>query len=156
MGKVAFAVQWRELTLSEERQRRQHALTEYVRRLKAAVQPICIILFGSMARGTDRVSSDVDLIVIGDQFPERMFDRLDLVNQLKRGLPVSIDVFPYTVAEFDWRLDDLQVTALEALRDGVALSGEAHLAKLRTKYQTLVQNGLSRTAEAWSFQPISR
>jgi predicted nucleotidyltransferase len=120
------------------------------------VQPACIILFGSVARATDRISSDIDLIVIGNQFPERMFDRLDIVNRLKRGLPVAMDVFPYTIAEFDQMLDDLHVTALEALRDGVALKGEAHLAHLRTKYQTLIQNGLRRTAAAWSSQPASQ
>ena len=155
MGEIASRIQWHELTLSEERQRRQQALTEYVQRLTTAVQPICVILFGSVARGTDRVFSDIDLVVIGNQFPERMLDRLDTVNRLKRGLPVSIDVFPYTAAEFDQMLEDLYVTALEALRDGVALSGEAHLAHLRTKYQTLLQNGLRRTAVAWSSQPTS-
>jgi hypothetical protein len=53
-------------------------------------------------------------------------------------------------------LDELHVTALEALRDGVALCGESHLAKLRTKYQTLVRNGLTRSAEVWSLHPANR
>lgn len=119
------------------------------------MQPTCIILFGSVARGTDRIASDVDLIVISQQLPASLFDRLDMVNRLKRGLPVSIDVFPYTAAEFDRMLEELHVTALEAVRDGVALRGEGHLAELRAKYLILVQRGLSRTAEAWSFQPVN-
>jgi predicted nucleotidyltransferase len=130
-------------------------LTEFVQRLETAVQPTCIILFGSVARGTDRIASDVDLIVISQQLPASLFDRLDMVNRLKRGLPVSIDVFPYTAAEFDRMLEELHVTALEAVRDGVALRGEGHLAELRAKYLILVQRGLSRTAEAWSFQPVN-
>ncbi len=150
MDQTAPALQWRESTLPEERQQRSQALTEYMRRLTAAVQPSCIILFGSVARGTDRISSDIDLIVIGGQLPARMFDRLDTVNRLKRGLPVSMDVFPYTEAEFAQMLDELHVTALEAMHDGVPLLGEAYFAKMRSKYEASIRQGLTRTSTAWS------
>lgn len=41
-------------------------LQEMVRRLVEAIDPDCIILFGSRARGDARPDSDVDLLVIKD------------------------------------------------------------------------------------------
>jgi predicted nucleotidyltransferase len=153
MGSIAHAIQWREPSLVDERQRRAAALKEFTQRLRQTVQPTCVILFGSVARGADRVESDLDLIVIGGQLPAGLFERLDVMSKLKRGLPVAIDAFPYTELEFEQMLDNLHVTALEAMRDGRPLEGEGYFARMRVKFDGLVKRGLSRSRQAWSLPP---
>jgi len=105
-----------------------------------------------MARGTDRVESDVDLVVIGGKLPERIFDRLDVLARLEWGIPVSIDAFPYTEAEFERMLDNLHVTALECIHHGIPLHGEEYFDRLRPKFEAYVARGLRRGKAAWYFE----
>ena len=151
MGTLIAPVQWRETSLAEERQHRQKAIDEFTRRLKEDVRPTCIILFGSAATGRDRIESDLDIVVIGGKLPEKTFDRLDYLARLKRGIPVSIDAFPYTEAEFERMLDDLHVTALDCMREGVPLHGKEYFDRLRPKFEEYVALGLRRDKVAWYF-----
>ena len=42
---------------------------EYSRSVVAAYRPDCVILFGSVARGTQTQDSDIDILVIGGDLP---------------------------------------------------------------------------------------
>jgi predicted nucleotidyltransferase len=53
---------------------------------------------GSVARGDFNVWSDVDLLVVADDLPERVPDRLAAVME---GRPPRIEVIAMTPAEFD-------------------------------------------------------
>jgi len=153
MGTVANAVRWREASLAEERQRRQTAIKEYLQRLQDKVQPTCVVLFGSVAKGTDRVESDLDFVVVGGQLPKRLFDRLDVLAKLKWGIPVSIDVFPYTGSEFEGMLDNQHVTALDCMYEGIPLHGEAYFKRLHARFEELVKQGWHRTKCVWTNTP---
>ena len=56
---------------------------------------ICVILFGSLARGDFTASSDADLLIIlrtsGKRFDERIPDFLP------SGIGLGVDVFPYRI-----------------------------------------------------------
>lgn len=153
MGAIAAAVQWREPSLAEERQRRQKAVDEFTRRLKDNVRPTCIIVFGSVAKGTDRIESDLDIVVIGGTLPARIFDRLDNLARLKRGIPVSIDAFPYTESEFEHMLENKHVTALDCMYEGKPLHGEDFFKRLRVRFDEMAKRGLRRTDCAWLTRP---
>lgn len=77
------------------------------------------ILFGSYARGTADVRSDIDLIIVDDQ-ELRYLDRLDKhFTEISEALSVPVDLFVYTPVELD-RMADRPFIG-RALREGVIL-----------------------------------
>lgn len=72
----------------------------------AAYRPARVIVYGSVARGDERESSDLDLLVLFDGAlpaePRR------LMGEIRRTIsaPIPIDVLVGTVAEFEARKDD--------------------------------------------------
>ena len=154
MRRADTIIQWLEPSLFEERERRRRALTEYTERLKDVIKPTCVILFGSVARGTDKVWSDLDVVVISGNLPEKLFDRLRVVGRLKRGLSASIDAFPYTEAEFERMVESAHLTALDSLHSGIPLHGETYFQKLKVRFNTLVAlQGWRRTDHGWVTTP---
>lgn len=93
-------------------------LGEYLDRLIERVRPKAIILFGSRARGEEDRFSDYDLLVISDELPADLWQRLDLLWQDK---PVGVDILGFTVEELEACLH--RGLILDALLDGVALVG---------------------------------
>ena len=130
--------------------RREHA-QEYARRLVKAIAPKCIILFGSVARDTDREWSDLDLVVVGGDLPGDIFERISRVSKLTRGIRTPADIFPYTEAEFERQLDNLRVTALDCMYEGIPLHGKDYFDRLRPKFEEYVTRGLRRAKAAWLF-----
>ena len=56
-------------------------------------------LFGSLVRGNYGPGSDADLLVVLASDSRRFVDRIPEFLEYFSGLGISIDVFPYTVAE---------------------------------------------------------
>ncbi len=79
----------------------QGLLETVVERLKAEFQPEQIFLFGSHAWGTPTDDSDVDLMVIVHDSPERSIQRMQRAHRCLRGLRMSKDVLVQTREEFD-------------------------------------------------------
>lgn len=109
-----------------------------------------MILFGSHARGDAHQFSDYDVVIIAD-FQE---------NYLKRGLwvvhlapDVSVDVFCYTPAEFETLFNSYNLTAIDAISEGITLYGEKFLAPYREKYAEFVHRGLRK--KEWVLIPPS-
>lgn len=63
-------------------------------------EPDEIVLFGSYAKGCDRLDSDVDLLVIGD-FRQSKFIRKMELSELLSQFPISIDFHMLTPEEFE-------------------------------------------------------
>jgi predicted nucleotidyltransferase len=81
----------------------ERTLDEIVGRLRAALSPVAIYLFGSCAYGTPHRGSDVDLLVIVEDSPLNAYER-DAQDYLALlGLGVPKDVRVYTRAEFEER-----------------------------------------------------
>lgn len=70
-------------------------------RLVEAFQPEQIYLFGSQAWGEPTQASDVDILVIVAQSPDRPTQRATQAYRALRGIQVPIDVLVKTRAEFD-------------------------------------------------------
>src|SRR5437868_4504778 len=98
---------------------RDPKLEEAVSRLVDALHPRAIILFGSRARGVERVDSDYDLLVVSDQ--PRDYDE---VYRPVAGRGLHCDVVPCTAET--WREARLDAGGIlrAALDDGVLLYGE--------------------------------
>ncbi len=71
----------------------------------AAYRPVCVIVFGPVARGDEGDSSDLDLLVLFDDVVPR--NRRSLMGEIRGAInaPIPIDVVVATVAEFEDRKD---------------------------------------------------
>lgn len=78
----------------------QRDIDEIVDRIVKGYDPLAIILFGSQARGTADEDSDVDLIVLKDDF-RKPVERNRTVRKLLFGIMHSIDIFVRTPQEFE-------------------------------------------------------
>jgi len=69
-------------------------------------------LFGSYAKGTWLKTSDVDLVIVSEDFRGmRFLERLDLINELqwKAGIRPFVEAIPLTPDEFAERLQESAV-----------------------------------------------
>lgn len=98
----------------------ESVLQEVVRRLVDAVDPDCIILFGSRARGDARPDSDIDLLIVKDS-GQPLHRRAIPAYRALTGLGVSKDIIWRTPAEVhDWSAVSNYVTT-RAIREGRVL-----------------------------------
>jgi predicted nucleotidyltransferase len=95
---------------------------EITRRIVTAANPIKVILFGSRARGTAHLGSDVDLLVI-ERDPVSARQEAIRLRQLLRDLDIAIDIIVVGQA-FAERYGDIPGSVLyPALREGRVLYG---------------------------------
>jgi len=129
-------------------QRFAYPLIVFGEQIIRRLQPQCIILYGSLARDTYTVASDIDLVIVtkglSDSFHERLA-QLQELNETRR----SIDAFPYAPQEFETMLRRGHVTALDAVSDGVPLYGDTYFQGLKDILEDMVQRGLHRTSCSW-------
>jgi predicted nucleotidyltransferase len=88
-------------TLSPEQL--QHTLTEAVARLRNALSPSAIYLYGSYVYGTPGPHSDIDLLVVVEDSGRTPFQRDAIAYRALGDIPVPIDVQVYTEREFEER-----------------------------------------------------
>lgn len=76
----------------------------YLEELKKEINPKKVILFGSFASGKAHRDSDIDLVVLSEDFRKMSFEkRLDLlIDARKHSLTrkFAMDIFGYTPEEF--------------------------------------------------------
>lgn len=124
------------------------ALSQYARKVALALEPLCVILYGSLARDTYTTTSDIDLVVVSPNLPEHFLDRLATLQDLN-DTACSIDAFGYTSKEFHQMLAQGHVTALDAVADGIPLQGQEYFGQLREIFQDMVRQGLRRSSCTW-------
>jgi len=110
-----------------------------------------VILYGSVAQDTDILDSDVDIVVISDELPKDIFERLGRLRSVYRTW-VPIEPLGYTSNEFEYMLENRHVTALEALAFGRPLHGETYFNHLKARFNEMVHQGLRRVPGAWTMQ----
>jgi predicted nucleotidyltransferase len=137
------------MTLSTVSSGERIKIEQFCRRVVKSFRPDCVILHGSMARGTARPSSDIDIVVIGGRLPENFFERSFSLNRLRDGT-APIEVVGYTLAEWEQMMAQLHLTVLETLHWGVPLYGEALFAQWKEKLEQWKSLGLRREASSWS------
>lgn len=88
--------------------------------LVKAAQPKRIILFGSHARGEATEGSDIDLMVIEEQVPNRVAEMTRL-SRLLRSLGVAADLLVVPEATFNYWRDTPGNVYFEAASEGKVL-----------------------------------
>lgn len=96
------------------------AFRGFLARLRKALRPERIILFGSRARGDHRPDSDFDVLVVSRKFHAvRWVERPAMVFALW-DLPFDLDALCLTPAEFDKRSHELSIIGVAA-SEGLSL-----------------------------------
>ena len=94
-------------------------IKQYIARLKNAVRPDKVLLFGSFARGEATIWSDIDLMVVADFKDLDKEKRYNILYDLHSGLVKDHDIHVYglTPSEFEsakpWSIiDDIKKKGL--------------------------------------------
>ena len=100
-------------------QRDPRLIDRAVQAIVRAYRPQRVIVFGSFARGDTHELSDLDLIVVKET-EERFFDRIGRVRDTCAGIPINVQPWVYTPAEFEDMLSRGNSFLETALAEGVA------------------------------------
>ncbi len=76
-----------------------------------------VMLFGSAATGSTHEWSDIDLLLISDQFSDNIFDNLKLYSKINIKYP-SIETHPYPTnyyEEGDDFIDEISKSSIEII-----------------------------------------
>ncbi len=93
----------------------------------AASSPSRVIVFGSYGRGTAGEGSDLDLMVIEQDLPDKAAEYLRLREALGRVAPgVGVDLLVYPRSEFDRRSQVPGTIFFEVRIDGKVLHDALH------------------------------
>jgi predicted nucleotidyltransferase len=89
-------------------------------RLVEHFRPVRIILFGSRSRGQARPDSDLDLLVVLSDAPDKRALAIQM-RRLLNDLPIGKDILVTTPEEIDQRGDLIGTVLRPALREGKVL-----------------------------------
>lgn len=141
----------------------QSLLREVTGALRARLKVRSIVLFGSLARGEERSRSDIDLIVVSDEFPDSYSARLDLLRPVfqetrardtyiqlsKRGYRFSFSAVPYRSED----LADTPPLLLDVAEDGVILYDDGlmqgKLTELKERLRALGSRRVKTRSGKW-------
>ncbi len=86
--------------------------------------------------------------MISNNFEQDFLSRIkDLIDANTSSLP--IEPLGYTETEFETMLGSCRITALDAVREGIPLSGEDYFNKLKNKLNALESVGLHKGKTSW-------
>jgi predicted nucleotidyltransferase len=92
------------------------------RLVAAATSPARVILFGSYARGTADEGSDLDLMVIEQEVPDKAAEYMRLMEAVGRVAPgVGLDLLIYPMSEYERRGQVPGTVLFEARVEGQVL-----------------------------------
>lgn len=94
------------------------------------LQPKCIILYGSLARGDFNERSDVDVIVIAPNMPKNYYERAELLYDMIETLD-PIEPIGFTPDEFVSMIKKRHCTSLFAMEEGKPLFGKKYFSFLK-------------------------
>ncbi len=104
-----------------ERERLLELARGYVRDLSARIRIRAAYVAGSVARGDFNVWSDVDVVVVAEDLPRRVPDRMAL---LAAGAPPRVQPVGFTPEEFERARRRRNRLVIEATERGVVLADE--------------------------------
>lgn len=112
------------------------ALKKQIQRLVGGFQqaPLAVVIFGSVAKGSSQVGSDLDLLVLRPNHvrpDDSLWDAqtLDLVVQLERSTGYPVQLVEYSESEFQALVNRGARLVSELSDSGLVVTGELELAR---------------------------
>ncbi len=92
-----------------------------VKKLVETYQPKVIYLFGSYAWGQPDEDSDIDMLIVVEESPEKFHQRIKPAYRALRGFKVPKDILVYTEKEFDDQSEEPASLLFKIKAEGVKL-----------------------------------
>jgi predicted nucleotidyltransferase len=113
----ALIEQLKGVKLSE---RRKRELARFLKRLKRELGVVEVYIFGSRAYGNPLLESDLDMIVVSEEFGKRSFiENMELLSRMWDG-SFTLEMFPYTPEQLR-RYAERKTVVSEALKRGIRI-----------------------------------
>jgi predicted nucleotidyltransferase len=113
----ALIEQLKGVKLSE---RRKRELARFLKRLKRELGVVEVYIFGSRAYGNPLLESDLDMIVVSEEFGKRSFiENMELLSRTWDG-SFTVEMFPYTPEQLR-KYAERKTVVSEALRKGIRI-----------------------------------
>jgi predicted nucleotidyltransferase len=113
----ALIEQLKGVKLSE---RRKRELVRFLKRLKRELGVLEVYIFGSRVYGNPLLESDLDMIVVSEEFGKRSFiENMELLSRMWDG-SFTVEMFPYTPEQLR-RYAERKTVVSEALRKGIRI-----------------------------------
>ena len=125
------------------------AIDKFRDRVVMALDPACIILYGSLARGLNTPTSDVDIVVVADALEEDFLERLAALNRFRDG-QTPFELLGYRLGEWEAMMERFHLTVLEAVFWGIPLHGETLFEEWRNWLAGWQERGLRREEGYWT------
>ena len=105
----------------------ERVLARITERIVRSCNPQAVVLFGSFAKGTQNVHSDLDILIIGE-FPESRYVRGRELRESLRELPLRTDLLFLTPQEVSRQIKEPFGFLASALVSSVTLYGRPDFA----------------------------
>jgi len=116
-GRPSLIEQLKGVKLSE---RRKRELVRFLKRLKRELGAVEVYIFGSRVYGTPLLESDLDMIVVSEEFGRRDFiENMELLSRMWDG-SFTVEMFPYTPEQLE-RYAEKKTVVSEALKRGIRI-----------------------------------
>jgi predicted nucleotidyltransferase len=113
----ALIEQLKGVKLSE---RRKRELVRFLKRLKRELGVVEVYIFGSRVYGNPLLESDLDMIVVSEEFEKRSFiENMELLSRMWDG-SFTVEMFPYTPEQLR-KYAERKTVVSEALRKGIRI-----------------------------------
>ena len=124
-------------------------VSRFIDELAGRIRVRLVILHGSTAVGEGGSWSDIDLIVISDDFEGPIADRIGLMLECRPPLS-RIEPLGYTADEFLSMLKGTNPLALNAMEEGRFLFDDGLSKRLRREFARVIEDKkLTRRGNAW-------
>ncbi len=124
-------------------------IKKFCKNIIKVMQPNCIILYGSLARGDFNERSDVDVIVISSKLPKNYYKRAELLFNMVETLD-PIEPLGFTPDEFIKMIKNRHCTSIFALKEGKALYGKDYFLFLKEIHEKIInQHKIIKGDSAW-------
>jgi predicted nucleotidyltransferase len=114
---------------------------EMIQSIENKIELHAFILFGSRARGNALPHSDYDVLIIGD-FEKKYLSRSQWV--IKCAPLIPMDIFCYTEDEFNQLFHQYNLTAIDAVDEGIILRGHEFMNKYEKKLAFFKEKGMKK------------
>lgn len=115
-----------------QREERIATARTYAGRLRQRLGALTAWLYGSVAQGTFKDWSDIDVFIVAETLPSHPLQRNDLLYQ---DAPIGVEPKGWTKAEFESRLANRDPVLLAMLKDRIVLVDDLDLEDALRKTQ---------------------
>jgi predicted nucleotidyltransferase len=125
----------------------EEEIKKYIEALKT-LKPKLVILHGSIARKEFGLGSDVDLIVVSDNLPDKIMDRIKLLYEIDET-KAPLDIKGYKSKEIRKMIKKGNPLIMDAMEDGIILFADENFLKEILEFYKEERKNFKRIEKGW-------